>query len=261
MVNAEFVRYLQNGENTTYLIEFICDNQRLYLTSCDKSIQIDDKTYQSGYVLNHLQLANIEKTGSIELQIYNYEKENNFDLENLLSVKVIVKIAILPQLDKNAIIFNGFVSQISMENNIIMITALSNLAKLNYSFCQLYSPLCRECIGSKKCGIDVNQYKATGMIINVISNNCFQGNHQENKSTPTGYYRYGMIKFTNGKLKGISMQIKDEIDGNIHLLQNTKMLSIGNCYEIYAGCDKTLTTCKEKFNNVINFRGEPCINL
>ena len=57
------------------------------------------------------------------------------------------------------------------------------------------------------------------------------------------------------------MQIKDEIDGSVYLLQNTKMLSVGDYYEIYAGCDKTLATCKEKFNNVINFRGEPYINV
>ena len=38
------------------------------------------------------------------------------------------------------------------------------------------------------------------------------------------YYRYGIVKFTSGKLKGISMQIKDEIDGSIYLLQNTKKI-------------------------------------
>ena len=261
MVNAEFIKFLQNGKNITYLIELICENQQLYLTSYDKPIRIDDKVYQSGYVLNSLQLTNIEKTGSIELQIYNDEKENNFDLEYLSSAKVIIKIAILSQLDKNAVIFNGFVSQINLESNIITITALPNLSKLNSSFCQLYSPLCRECIGSRKCGIDINQYKATGFITNIIADNCFQGNHQANKSTTIGYYRYGVVKFTSGKLRGLSMQIKDEIDGSIYLLQNTKMLATGDEYEIYAGCDKTLATCKEKFNNVINFRGEPYINL
>ena len=261
MVNAEFIKFLQNGKNITYLIELICENQQLYLTSYDKPIRIDDKVYQSGYVLNNFQLANIEKTGSIELQIYNNEKDNNFGLEFLSSAKVIIKIAILSQLDKNAVIFNGFVSQINLESNIITITALPNLSKLNSSFCQLYSPLCRECIGSRKCGIDINQYKATGFITNIIADNCFQGNHQANKSTTIGYYRYGVVKFTSGKLRGLSMQIKDEIDGSIYLLQNTKMLATGDEYEIYAGCDKTLATCKEKFNNVINFRGEPYINL
>ena len=55
MVNAEFIKYLQNGKNITYLIELICENRQLYLTSYDKPIRIDNKTYQSGYVLNNFQ--------------------------------------------------------------------------------------------------------------------------------------------------------------------------------------------------------------
>lgn len=261
MVNNEFIKHLQNGENTTYLIELTCDNQQLYLTSHDKSICVNGKLYQSGYILDNFQLANIEKTCSIKLQIYNNKEDNNIELEHLSYAKVIIKIILPSHPDIYAIIFNGFVSHINLEENIVTITALSNLAKLNYSICQLYSPLCRECIGSKKCGIDLSKYKATGIITNIISDNCFQGNHRINKQTPVGYYRYGIVKFISGKLKGLSMQIKDEINDNIHLLRNTKLLVVGDNYEIYAGCDKTLTTCKEKFNNVINFHGEPYINL
>ena len=261
MVNADFIQYLQNGENITYIIEIKCCNQQLYFTSYDKSIKTDDKICRSGYVLNNFQLADIEKTGSIELQIYNNKEENNFEVECLYSANIVIKIVPILHLEKNIIIFNGFVSQINVENDIITITALSNLAKLNYSFCQLYSPLSRECIGSTKCGVDMNKYKVDGVITNIIADNCFQGNHNGNKKTGIGYYRYGVVKITSGKLKGISMQIKDEIDGDIYLLQNTKMLTIGDSYEIYAGCDKTLKTCKEKFDNVINFRGEPYINV
>ncbi|MDE5056044.1 phage BR0599 family protein [Wolbachia endosymbiont of Drosophila bicornuta] len=30
-------------------------------------------------------------------------------------------------------------------------------------------------------------------------------------------------------------------------------------YSILAGCDKTFPTCRSKFNNTVNFRGEPYI--
>jgi uncharacterized phage protein (TIGR02218 family) len=32
---------------------------------------------------------------------------------------------------------------------------------------------------------------------------------------------------------------------------------VGNSFSLVAGCDKSFTTCAEKFNNAINFRGEP----
>jgi len=34
-------------------------------------------------------------------------------------------------------------------------------------------------------------------------------------------------------------------------------IAIGDSFEIQAGCDKTFETCINRFNNAINFRGEP----
>jgi uncharacterized phage protein (TIGR02218 family) len=34
-------------------------------------------------------------------------------------------------------------------------------------------------------------------------------------------------------------------------------VQVGDKLSIYAGCDKRRETCFTKFNNVINFRGEP----
>jgi uncharacterized phage protein (TIGR02218 family) len=36
-------------------------------------------------------------------------------------------------------------------------------------------------------------------------------------------------------------------------------IEVGDDVRLVAGCDKTLATCRDKFNNVINFRGEPFI--
>ncbi len=34
-------------------------------------------------------------------------------------------------------------------------------------------------------------------------------------------------------------------------------LSVGDAFQITAGCDKQLATCKSKFDNAVNFRGFP----
>ena len=34
-------------------------------------------------------------------------------------------------------------------------------------------------------------------------------------------------------------------------------VAVDDVFEIAVGCDKTLATCKAKFNNAINFRGMP----
>ena len=163
---------------------------------------------------------------------------------------------------QNAVaIFSGFVENIMTNGGLLEISVSSNVAKLNYSNSSLFSPICRECLGSAKCGVNLNQYKANGTVLQIISQDCIVGNHRTDRNVPVGYYKYGTIKFLGGKLRGITMQIKDEVDGKIYLLKNTKLIEVGDSYGIFAGCNKTLSVCKNKFNNVINFHGEPYINI
>jgi uncharacterized phage protein (TIGR02218 family) len=36
-------------------------------------------------------------------------------------------------------------------------------------------------------------------------------------------------------------------------------IQVGDTYEVHQGCDKYLATCRDVWNNVVNFRGEPHI--
>ncbi len=40
-------------------------------------------------------------------------------------------------------------------------------------------------------------------------------------------------------------------------MRNT--IQVGDTYSVYPGCDKNWETCKTKFDNMMNFRGEPFI--
>lgn len=255
MIDVNFLNSLQNGGNICYLIDIKCINTNIYLTSGDIDTIFNNNVYSSGYFVKTFQLNDIEQNGEISMEIV---KNDNINVEELSSSRVFIRI--LTSDNKSIIIFSGFISSIKYTEHSLVINVLPNIAKLNYSIGELFSPLCRECLGSDKCRVKLDDYKSTGIITSIISNDCFIGNHQLNKATNTGYYQYGIIKFLSGKLSGISMQIKDEKDGKIYLLQQTNLISINDKYEIFAGCDKTLKTCKEKFNNTLNFRGEPYIN-
>ena len=41
------------------------------------------------------------------------------------------------------------------------------------------------------------------------------------------------------------------------ILDTPYKMEIGDQFEVIAGCDKQFNTCINKFNNAINFRGEP----
>lgn len=264
-----FIPNTQNDNAKFYLIDFTTNAETINFTSCDKNVVFNDKIYKSCQFINNISFNDLDKIDNIKIQFIN---NDNIELERLLNAKIIVYLAAIDTrnhvMDADNIIcqntvaiFSGFVNNITANGVLLEIAVGSNVAKLNYSNSSLFSPICRECLGSVKCGVNLNEYKASGTVLEVISSDCIVGNHRENRNVAVGYYKYGTIKFLSGKLRGFTMQIKDEVDGKIYLLKNTKLVEVGDSYEIYAGCNKTLSVCKNKFNNVVNFRGEPYINV
>lgn len=261
-INEKIIQEIENGCQIIHLIEFKTPNVQYYFNTSDLDLTFNGKLYSNGYDLIKAQFDNLENKSNLSIQLLDTYEQANIDIETLLSSSVIIRFATL---DKGRIastitIFSGFVDNMTKENNSIHISLLSNIAKLNKPITQLFSPICRECFGNSKCGVNIEAYKAQGTISKILSPSSFVGTHQENKKTTIGYYRYGTIKMKTGKLKDFSLQLRDEKENEVILLQNTNLLAVDDEYEIFAGCDKTTTTCKNKFNNIINFRGEPFIN-
>lgn len=74
----------------------------------------------------------------------------------------------------------------------------------------------------------------------------------------SGYFDYGLITFTSGLNIGLSMEVKNYAPGVIVLqLPMPYAVAPGDAYTMIAGCDRTLPTCRDRFANVVNFRGEP----
>lgn len=72
------------------------------------------------------------------------------------------------------------------------------------------------------------------------------------------YYTDGLLTFTSGLNSGLSFQIK-YWDGHTLTLTQALFAVVANndAFQIQPGCDKTIATCKSKFDNVVNFRGFP----
>lgn len=74
-----------------------------------------------------------------------------------------------------------------------------------------------------------------------------------------GFYTYGKLTFTSGANINLSMEVKSYATGTIELqLPMPFPIAIGDTYTIVAGCGGRFTEdCIMKFNNGLNFRGEP----
>lgn len=80
----------------------------------------------------------------------------------------------------------------------------------------------------------------------------------------TGYYGYGLLKFTSGLNAGYSREIKQHtlVGGAAALVLQEAFpytVTAGDTGMVTVGCDRLFGTCVTKFNNAVNHRAEPNI--
>lgn len=114
---------------------------------------------------------------------------------------------------------------------------------------------CNAFFGDNRCKINKDDYTSIGQIVNIISDTEIMTSDLQKE---TDYFNYGIIEFTSGNAKGIKIEIKQNI-GPINKIEFqlplNYVLNIGDNFKIISGCNKNKDTCKNKFNNLLNFRG------
>tara|TARA_R110002051_G_scaffold14460_3_gene46805 strand:- start:1852 stop:2187 length:336 start_codon:yes stop_codon:yes gene_type:complete len=78
------------------------------------------------------------------------------------------------------------------------------------------------------------------------------------------WFEGGFITFMSGAAEGLQAAIKrDEMEAARRVLTLWRPIpaavGIGDTVRIVAGCDKRAQTCREKFDNMLNFQGFPDI--
>ena len=76
------------------------------------------------------------------------------------------------------------------------------------------------------------------------------------------WFNLGLFTWTSGNNNGISMEVKDFVSSTGEFTIYQKMpfdVQVGDNYMVFRGCDLLLSTCRDVFDNVDNFRGEPYI--
>ena len=73
------------------------------------------------------------------------------------------------------------------------------------------------------------------------------------------WFRFGIVLWTGGNNDAISMEVREFSGGWVTLWEPMPFdIAIGDTFTIQTGCAKRITEdCRDKFNNVLNFDGEP----
>jgi uncharacterized phage protein (TIGR02218 family) len=83
-------------------------------------------------------------------------------------------------------------------------------------------------------------------------------------SFATGIFSRGKLTWTSGANAGLAVEVKaNSAAGSVArislFLPAPEPIEVGDTFSITAGCDKSFDTCRNRFDNVLNFGGFPHI--
>lgn len=127
------------------------------------------------------------------------------------------------------------------------ITSFSRLIKMGIQ--TKVQRTCSHVVYSEGCGVKEEDHAVTGIITNITGG-----------GVEITYTTDNQKDFTNGFIKkdGIYTRILgDDGSGHCTLFRPHIGLEIGDSVTLLVGCDQSLNTCDQKFNNHLNFNGFP----
>lgn len=112
---------------------------------------------------------------------------------------------------------------------------------------------CRAVLGDSQCKVNLASYTASGTITSTAN-----GVITTNLTQADGYFDYGVLVFTGGANKNTQVEVKEYKSKTVtFFIPPIHSVQVGDTFIISAGCDNNFSTCRNKFGNVTNFRGEP----
>lgn len=110
---------------------------------------------------------------------------------------------------------------------------------------------CRAELGDRQCGVALAGWTARRTV------SAASGTHVTVPGAPVAL-THGWLRWLGGPLRGLRAMIVAQ-DGDMLTLADPVAANVaaGTAVELVTGCDKRAETCRERFGNMANFRGEP----
>ena len=101
----------------------------------------------------------------------------------------------------------------------------------------------------------------TGEVVSVADRRTFTS---DVTGVADGWFGGGLLVWETGANAATSAEVKAhtaDVNGDTFelFLPAPFAIGVGDVFRVHPGCDKRLDTCRDKFANVINFRGEPYV--
>jgi len=164
--------------------------------------------------------------------------------------------------DERMVLFRGQIAQITRQGAGFHAELRGPTARLALSRGRVFQKPCTAVLGDSACGIDtgIELYRGSGTVL------AWDGGSGLSVDLalpyPERWFERGVLQVLSGPAQGLRMQIKrDDLSDtgrSLTLWQTPNQgPEPGDSIALIAGCDRRAETCREKFNNMLNFRGFP----
>ncbi len=155
----------------------------------------------------------------------------------------------------SVLLFKGRVGKVdSVGRTRAKITVNSDLVLLDLDMPKnLYAPGCQHVLYDRGCTLNAANFATAGSVEAADNATLTWSGSNSN-------YAQGKLVFTSGINNGLAFTVKAAGGGALNLAYPMEDVpAVGDTFIVYFGCDHSMGTCRNKFNNLQNFRGFPFI--
>lgn len=129
-------------------------------------------------------------------------------------------------------------------------------AALNAPVGRVFARACDAELGDSRCRVDLSApgRRFAGLVTQRVSARAFRASGLE--AAPEGFLTHGLLRWSFGETSRVAVH-RREASVFLELTAAPSRLDLGQSFDVVIGCDKTLLTCRDRFANVLNFRGFP----
>lgn len=158
--------------------------------------------------------------------------------------------------DDVEVLGRGWFGEITLGVTTIKVELRGLAQKLQQPVGEVSTKTCRNRLGDDRCKKDLSSFTHSFTVTGVTSKSVFTASAA---SQASDYFGEGIVTWDTGDNAGVSQKVRTFAGGVFTLVLPMILdVQIGDTFTAVAGCRKRLMEdCKDKFTNVLNFRGEP----
>ena len=237
------------------------DNSVKGFTNHDKDISFDSVTYSASTGFTPTSIQNRS-----DLSVDNLEVEGMLESASITESDIAAGLYDFADLEVFVVNYEdltqgkmtlrkGWLGEVTRKKGQFIAEVRGLNQKLSQNIGRLITPNCDAILGDSRCGATTASFTFAATVTTVTSKQTFKATALNQDA---GYFTAGEIEFISGRNNGLKMEIKEFDDTEIVLaLPMPYTVQVGDIFNAIAGCDKTKASCKDKFSNLVNFRGFP----